>query len=1189
MTRFTLTTIATILAVGAALAEEPSPADFNRAVAPVFKTYCLGCHNSQDKEAGLILESYETLLRGSENGPVLIASKPDESKLLLVLTGQVEPSMPPEGSERPSEAEIDALRAWIAAGAKGPQAPPVDPADLETPHVPVKVPPRQAIHAAAWSGEGNLLAVASYKEVRLLSPESRALLRSVAAPPGPVTDLLFTGDGKQIVAAGGEPGLFGEVVISDVATGQALRTLRGHKDSLYAVALSPDGKLLATASYDQQIVLWDYESGSQLGVLEGHSGAVFDLAFNPDGRLLASASADRTVKLWDVAARKRLDTFAQPLQEVYSVAFSPDGQRVAAGGVDNRIRVWQISSGAQEGTNPILYSKFAHQGPIIKLLYSPDGKMLASVAEDRTLRLFEAATLQERASFERQPDWAPALAFAPDGKRLFVGRSDGSFEIYDVSSGEPVPPARPELASIRPRGVRRGQPTKLTLNGKNLLGAKKLETATDQIIATLDPRQTAETGDQVVVEVTAAESLSRGAYDVAIVTPGGKSGSRKLYVDDIPQTEEAEPNDTLAQATEIALPCGAWGTIASAGDEDCFRFATAAGQTIVFELAAKSLGSKLNAVLTLFDAQGKVVASNNDFDAETDPLLTHSFATAGDYVVRVSDLAQTGSAEHFYRLSAGAFPYVTACFPLSVPAGQTSQVELVGYNLPLGAAVSLMAPNEGEVEVPVDPNSYRSRKPLRVIVGHLPEMLEIEPNDQPDHATEVSAPATVGGRIGSPADVDLFRFSSKAGQEWIIETDAARRGSPIDTKIEILDAQGQPVERLLLQAVRDSAINFRGINSQVPDVRVDNWEEMELNELMYLGGEVCKIFRLPQGPDSGFLFYNFAGSRICYFDTSGTSHAVGDACYIVEAHPPGSALVANGLPVFTLYYANDDDGQRKLGRDSRLSFKAPAEGSYLVRVTDVRSSGGQRFAYRLTIREPRPDFTVSLAGASPAVKAGSGRNVTFTADRIDNFDGEITIDVSGLPPGFSISTPVVIQSGHHTANAVIYAAPDAPKPTEANNRVSEVTATAIIGGSPVTRSAGGLGAIKLAPPGEVRVRIEPAELTIAPGSTVVAKLKVDRNGYDGRIRFDVQNLPHGVIVDNIGLNGVLIPEGQNEREVFLAARSWVPETTRSYFALTQEPAGEASPPAILHVRRPATVAQADAPQVAPAPAASAEK
>ena len=84
------------------------------------------------------------------------------------------------------------------------------------------------------------------------------------------------------------------------------------------------------------------------------------------------------------------------------------------------------------------------------------------------------------------------------------------------------------------------------------------------------------------------------------------------------------------------------------------------------------------------------------------------------------------------------------------------------------------------------------------------------------------------------------------------------------------------------------------------------------------------------------------GARRCYFDTSAVDHALNEPVYIVEPYAPGTKLADNGLPVFPLYYANDDDASRKLGRDSRLTFTAPADGDYLVRVADTRGYGGPK-------------------------------------------------------------------------------------------------------------------------------------------------------------------------------------------------------------------------------------------------------
>ena len=111
----------------------------------------------------------------------------------------------------------------------------------------------------------------------------------------------------------------------------------------------------------------------------------------------------------------------------------------------------------------------------------------------------------------------------------------------------------------------------------------------------------------------------------------------------------------------------------------------------------------------------------------------------------------------------------------------------------------------------------------------------------------------------------------------------------MDTKIEVLHADGTPVERLLLQAVRNTAINFRSIDSNGNGARLDNYEEMELNEYVYFNGEVVKLFRMPQGPDSDLLFYTSNGKRRAYFDTTALAHALDEPAYVVEPRPPGAS------------------------------------------------------------------------------------------------------------------------------------------------------------------------------------------------------------------------------------------------------------------------------------------------------------
>ncbi|MEW6305364.1 MAG: c-type cytochrome domain-containing protein [Verrucomicrobiota bacterium] len=411
-------------------------------VQALFAEHCLDCHGSQDPEGKLDLETFGALMKGGDSGQVVVPGKSAESLLVKFLEGKSgregkNQFMPPGKRKHLSAAEITTVKAWIDAGATGPEG---DNVALWTtvPKIAPKVAPRRAIKAMAYAPQPDWIATATYGEVQIRSAKTRELVRTLTGHRGSVNGVVFSKDGGQLFAAAGVTGVFGEVRQWDASKGELIRIIEGHKDSLYAVALSPDGTILATGSYDQKIKLWNTATGVEIRTLSGHNGCIFDLAFRPDGKILASASADRTVKLWDVASGERRDTFSQPTKEVYCVAFSPDGKRLLAGGVDNRIRIWQISEAATETSNPLLDAKFAHEGAILKIAFSPDGRHVLSSADDRTVKLWDAAEVKERLPLEKQPDWAPALAFIHGNSTIALGRMDGSIAFYDVKTGKPL-------------------------------------------------------------------------------------------------------------------------------------------------------------------------------------------------------------------------------------------------------------------------------------------------------------------------------------------------------------------------------------------------------------------------------------------------------------------------------------------------------------------------------------------------------------------------------------------------------------------------------------------------------------------------------------------------------------------------------------------------------------------------------
>ncbi|MFO1483551.1 MAG: c-type cytochrome domain-containing protein [Verrucomicrobiaceae bacterium] len=1178
--------------------------DYTKQIAPLWENYCIDCHGADDPDGEFVLDTFAALMKGGKEGAAIVAGKADESMLVKFLEGRSgrggkNEFMPPGKREKLKTEEIALIKAWINAGAKGPliaEAKPM-PKEVITPKIAPTVPPKRSIQAVAFSPKVQFIAVGRYGEVELLNPVTRAVARKLSGFKGKVNAVAFSPDGGTVYAAGGEAGIVGIVRSWKTSDGTPLRSFEGHTDAAYALAVSPDGQFIATGAYDQKIRLWDTATGKEVALLKGHNGAVNGLSFRADGKVLASASADRTVKLWSIPTGQRLDTLSQPTKEQTSVVFSADGKTLFAAGGDNRIRSWSISAAAKEGTNKILTSLFAHEGTILSLALSLDGKLLASTSTNKTLKIWNTAGLTEKLPLEAQPDWTSALAFT-DKAQLIAGRIDGSLSLYESATGKavaapmapkPAKPAKLELTSITPRGAHIGGELLVSLAGKNFTEDTQVMASHPGLKMQLAKASIKPTSARL--KIVAGADVPRGAYDVWLKNASGESARMKIYADDIKPTVTKAADFKEAPVTIAPLPASVWGTLTETGQHDAYRFTAKAGEELVLDLAVEQIGSVAKSpTLEIMDANQTVLAVNRGLDSGSDPFLAWKAPADGDYTVLVSNTTMDGSANHVYRLTMGALPYVTGWSPLAAQVGQETKVTLIGHHLGDKATVMMKPGMEGIANVPLDTKALRFRRMPALGVNSLPQVGEVESNDDVTKAQVVSVPANINGSLAKAADADHFAFDAKKGQTWIIETTAAQAASPADTKLEVLNTDGKPVARLLMQAVRDSYNNFRSVDANNPDIRLQNWEEMELNEYVWFNGDVMKIFRMPRGPDGGSFFYVSDGKRRAYFDSSATAHSLDEPCYIVEPHPLGTGLLPNGLPVFTVNYQNDDSGDRKIGRDSRLTFTAPADGRYVVRVTDTRGWGSERFVYSLAIREPKPDFSVKLAGMNPTVMPGASMGFSFRADRKDNFDDPIQIDITGLPAGYWATSPLIIEAGHDLISGSLHAAPDAK--ADADWSKLKITATA----KGLTHDGGTFGKVTLGAKPKFIIVLEPdaggkpvmrdpaaetkpLELTLAPGQTVKAWLRAIRTGDDGIINLDVHGLPHGVIIDDIGLNGVQIRAGENERPIFFRAANWVQDQDKlchgaiSSARNEHDSAGlQTSFPILMKIRKPGGVA-----------------
>jgi hypothetical protein len=232
-----------------------------------------------------------------------------------------------------------------------------------------------------------------------------------------------------------------------------------------------------------------------------------------------------------------------------------------------------------------------------------------------------------------------------------------------------------------------------------------------------------------------------------------------------------------------------------------------------------------------------------------------------------------------------------------------------------------------------------------------------------------------------------------------------------------------------------------------------------------------------------------------------------------------------------------------------------------VRLTDVRGLEGERFGYRLTVREAAPDFTVTFDPKSFNVPRGGRVSVTVSADRRDGFDGPIDVELGNLPPGLT-ATAGQIPAGADTTVLMVAAAEDASfegvKATARSMSGKEVEVPGLAGlklagratidGRQVTRHAEitePIAGVALAPRPDLVVTTGTRQIEVVAGQQVALTVAIERhNGFTARVPISVMNLPHGVRVDDIGLNGVMITEQETTRTIHIVVEPWVQPQTQ---------------------------------------------
>jgi len=721
----------------------------------------------------------------------------------------------------------------------------------------------------------------------------------------------------------------------------------------------------------------------------------------------------------------------------------------------------------------------------------------------------------------------------------------------------------PTINSVTPLGVQRGATVEVEVEGLNLaktsavyfsepgikarvLRVKELPDLPDIRLGSNGTPSTVDLGplpprNQVTLEVEVSPDAPIGTVALRLLTPLGTSPAARMAIEPYyGESPDREPNNTPEEAFETYLPTILVGTISKPGDVDYYKIAVKDGEQLVFQNSARELGSSLRPVVGIYDEKQNLIKEFGDEGGRETSAFAYQFTKGGTYYLRVSDYQEGGNDEHFYRIKVGRFPLAESAFPLGLQQGQRAAIQLAGFNLGAKPVVVNGEPSPEDrravifrPQAPTGPAFNR----VKLALGNEPEIMASGANTTFREAQRISVPVTVNARLESPEN--YYRFHAGKGDKLVFEVNASRLGSPLDSLLEILDTQGAPVERATIRCVMETSTTLSETSSSDRGIRILSPTGFAVGDYMMIGSEIIEVEALPRGPDDDFVFTGFGGQRIAYLDTTPEAHAVDQAVYKVQIHPPGSQFAPNGLPVVHLPYRNDDGGPG-YGKDSLLHFTAPADGDYVVRLRDVRKLAGADYAYRLTVRQPSPDFILSVSPRNPNVPLGGRIPITVTALRLDGFDGPIDVLLKDVPAGMH-ATQGTIGPGESSTTLLLSAESGARLDSAAP---FGITGRARLGAEWAERWANPedkLKLIALMPKPDIVVTAETKQVVLEPGGTAEVEVAIQRNnGYGGRVPVDVLSLPPGVRVLDVGLNGVLINETETRRKFTLAALASAP-------------------------------------------------
>jgi hypothetical protein len=652
----------------------------------------------------------------------------------------------------------------------------------------------------------------------------------------------------------------------------------------------------------------------------------------------------------------------------------------------------------------------------------------------------------------------------------------------------------PMLMSLRPVAAQIGRSSIHEVRARyNLAGASQVLVSGDGVLGEVVPNESAKPEDalrndvansQCKVRFTVAADALPGVRDYRVMTPHGVSTVGQLVIARDPLVVEAPENDTVDKAQKIDIPCTLCGAIEKVEDVDYFRFHAPAGMSLTFHVRSQRLlnrlhdmQSRIDPLISIRNEQGAMVAANDNYYAG-DPLLHHTFAQSGDYLLEVRDVRYQGNGDWTYAIEIHGRPYVTQVLPTAIQKGVATTISLIGYQLPTGSEASLLVPTPSDAEFCQFAPTLRDQ-PLNEITVWAVDVPVQRESDQAatkiadaceGHSSqfdvavlpEITWPGVIAGCIGNDGEIDRFTFAARVGEKISAQVFARRGGSELDPILRILNAQGLPLAEV------DDGTYERVTQS---DSWLENWTVpadgkyvLEIRDLHQRGGEqfpyAVQIRRAEPyfqlevdtdktllAPGMGSAFFvralhknGFAGEIELGVEglPSGVSAIPGrvladgtDGCVVLLAGADAAHSVAN-VTIF---------GTSELARSDGVSqqVRVPARP-----LQEYYSPGGGRGNYpvdthAVSIANPMDIRSIRLSTSAVELTPGDSRRIDVTIERAPDYKGNVTLDVimqhleqhygNTLPKGVKVDVAAskTLLTGDDTSGYItLVAADDAP-------------------------------------------------------------------------------------------------------------------------------------------------------------------